>query len=491
MVFLVACSSSSKNFFPPGQEQGGAAGTPAASGGISGKSGGGAKGGSSGASAAAPGAGNGGSGSGVGGAGASGGTGGSAVAGRPPEAGTGGGDETGGSGNTNNQGGTGATGGACDDSSGNCAPAVCASVNHVEVPLDLFGDVRDQHTVVRMGDRFALYATDRALRRGGADIAFVSWDGIDAHEHFELDNPCPDDICATSLGLSAVETSAGDPELLMVDRGSGAAMSTYPIRAVAWDSTQASPGLEKLFEARADFQTTSELASSKNGERAVFAAGSGGGVIDIAELGTGAELVVQVSTLTPPSGTGWDCLDVVPTKEGAAVSVVSGGVSDTEARWILRELDADGNTVFEVNSTVPAGAALGYTGCPMVAESPVGFHAVWYATDKESVMATALRASGTDAPLTITSFPNIPGTLVGGRSDMLVFLVVLDDGRVGFRGIDENGNDVAKLYVLPPLPARTAEHARTFPMLLSVEGSSLYVSYELETTRVIEQVVCD
>jgi hypothetical protein len=427
----------------------------------------------------------------VGGAGGSGATGGSAVAGHPPEAGTGGGDETGGSGNADNQGGTGATGGACDDTTGNCAPAVCAAVKHVEVPLDLFGDVRDQHTVVRMGDRFALYATDRALRRGGADVAFVSWDGVDAHEHFELDEPCPDDVCAASLGLSAVETAAGDPELLMIDRGSGAAMSTYPIRAVAWDATQASPGPEKLFEAPADFQTLSELASAKNGERAVFAAGNGGGVINIAELGTGPELVVQVSTLTPPSGTSWDCLDVVPTKEGAAVSVVSGGVSDTEARWILRELDAEGNTVFEVSSPVAAGAALGYTGCPMVAESPVGFHAIWYANDEASVVATALRASPADTPPTIASFPAVPGTLVGGRSDMLVFLVVLDDGRVGFRGIDQNGNDVAKLYVLPPLPARTAEHARTFPMLLSVEGSSLYVSYELETTRVIEQVVCD
>ena len=72
-----------------------------------------------------------------------------------------------------------------------------------------------------------------------------------------------------------------------------------------------------------------------------------------------------------------------------------------------------------------------------------------------------------------------------------MFLVSIDDSHYGFRGIDHDGNEVAKLYVLPTLPVTTSEHRRTFPMLLSVEGSSLYVSYELEETRAIEQVVCD
>jgi hypothetical protein len=387
-------------------------------------------------------------------------------------------------------GGTGATGGACDEAAGDCAPAVCAVVKHVEVPLDLFGDVRDQHTVVRLGDRFALYATDRALRNGGADVAFVSWDGVDAHDHFDLDNPCPGDVCTTSLGASAVSSPSGSPQFFMVDRGSSTAATTSPVRAVAWDKTQASPGLTPLFEANVDFQTISELASSKNGERAVFAAGNGGGSVNVAELGPNAELAAPVSTMAPPSG-GWDCLNVVPTKQAGAVSIVAGGLTEADSVWLLRELDADGNTVLEVNATVPAGAGLGYTGCPMLVESPVGFHAIWNATGKESIMATALRESASGTPPTITTFPVIAGSLVGGRSDMLVFLVQLEDDRLGFRGIDREGNDVAKLYVLPPLPLRTSEHPRTFPMLLSVEGSSLYVSYELETTRAIEQVVCD
>jgi hypothetical protein len=260
---------------------------------------------------------------------------------------------------------------------------------------------------------------------------------------------------------------------------------------MAWDSERTEPAITPIFESRVGaIVTRPGMRASRDGRRALFALGNidtpGFQAVEIEE---GAALVAPASTLAL-SGTPWDCLAVVATDEAAALSTVVKPEAGNEVVWQLRELDADANTVLETSATVPVGDALGYTDCPTVIESPDGYHAQWVNLDNGATLATLRRDAEPGTPPELVSLDTTPGVLVGALRDELLFLARIDDDHQGFVRWVRAGVPVAPPVVLPMLPESTSERRRLAPKLLSVEGSSLFVSYELESVRVIEEISC-
>jgi hypothetical protein len=370
-------------------------------------------------------------------------------------------------------------------------PGACSVVEHVEVPLDLLGEAPDPPSVVRWGERFALLGSGSLSQRRTADSAVVSWDGVDVEEHLALTALCPDDVCTNVLGVAVLATAAGRPQLLLVDEGSAVSMPAYPLRARAWDSARSEPLGGRVFDARIAAVTTRvAMKGSRDGARALFVLGN----IDAAELqaiemGVDAAVVAPVSTMDLAAAR-WDCLTVVPTHEAGAISAVTRTDSGTEVVWHLRELDAEASTVLDRSVTVPVGDALGYTGCPTVVESAQGYAAQWVNTDAQSVVAKVLRATSPGTTPELLRLDRSPGVLAGGVGTELLFQGQVDDEHQGFARLAADGASGGPPITLPPLPASTLEHRRAPPSVLSVEGSSLYLTYELEAARVFEELSC-
>jgi hypothetical protein len=186
----------------------------------------------------------------------------------------------------------------------------------------------------------------------------------------------------------------------------------------------------------------------------------------------------------------WECLSVVPTDEAGAISVVARTESASEVVWSVRELDAEANVRFETSARIPAGDALGYAGCPAVIESPEGFHAQWVSDDGAAVTATLARDAGAGAPAALSVAGVNPGALQAVYQGKFLFRATLDDGQRGFVRLNQDGESAGPPIVLPALPESTLEHRRALPSVLRVKAGKLDVSYELESSRVFEQLDC-
>lgn len=369
--------------------------------------------------------------------------------------------------------------------------AACSVTKHVEVPLELFGEALDPPSVRRWRDRFVLMASGSLTLTRAAELAVVSWQGVDIQNHLPLAGLCPDDVCTNVLGVSVLATALPSPQLLLADEGTVVSMPTYLVHAKAWDSSRSDPLVTPLFDAHiAAITTRAAMQSSRDAARAVFAIGNlDDPTLQAVEIGPDAEVVAPVSTLTL-SATPWNCLAVVPTGEAGAISAVVEAESGTEIAWHLRELGPDGNTVFETVATVPIGSALGYTECPTIVDGPDGFHAQWVSSEGASVVATVIRG---DEPATtpgLASFEATPGILAGVTGDELWFQGLVDAEHRGFLRFQRDGSPGGPAITLPRLPESTVEHRRALPALLSAEGNSLFVTYELEDERVLEELHC-
>jgi hypothetical protein len=232
------------------------------------------------------------------------------------------------------------------------------------------------------------------------------------------------------------------------------------------------------------------MQSSRDAARALFAIGNiDDPTLQVIAIGADAEVVAPVSTLTLSSAP-WDCLSVVPTGKAGAISAVVKAESGSEVTWQLRELDADANTAFETEATVPVGEALGYADCPTVVDGADGFHAQWVSADGASVVATLARDSEPSSVPLLASFDASPGILAGALERELLFQGLVDDEHRGFSRFHEDGSPGGPAITLPPLPESTLEQRRALPALLSAEGASVFVAYELEDARVIEELRC-
>jgi len=364
-------------------------------------------------------------------------------------------------------------------------------VEHVEVPLELFGEALDPPSIARWGKRFALLGSGSLSQARAADIAVVSWDGVDVQQHLALTGLCPDDVCSNELGVAVLATATCTPQFLLVDADAVGSMPTYPLHARAWDSARSDPVDAPLLDAHITAITTRiVMRASRDGTRALFVLGN----IDTTELqtievGTDATVVAPEGTLTLSSAY-WDCLSVIPTSEAGAISAVAKTESATELIWHLRELDAEANTVLDRSVTIPVNDALGYVDCPTIVESPEGYAAQWVSTAGESLVAMVNRDAAPEASPGLVRFDASPGLLAGVVDGELFFQGFVDDEHRGFVRIKEDGRPGGPPITLPALPESTIQHRRALPTVLSVEGAALYLSYELESTRVFEEIRC-
>jgi len=367
----------------------------------------------------------------------------------------------------------------------------CSVANHVEVPLELFGEAPDPPSVHRFGDRFVLMASGSLTQSRAAELAVVSWQGVDIQNQLALGGLCPHDVCTNVLGVSVLATALSSPQLLLADEGTVVSMPTYLVQAKAWDSSRSDPLVTPLFDAHIEAITTrAAMQSSRDAARAVFAIGNRDDpTLEAIEVGPDAEVVAPVATLTL-SATPWDCLAVVPTREAGAVSAVVAKESGTEVAWHLFELDRDANIVFEARATVPVGDALGYTDCPTIVDGPEGFHAQWVSAEGASVVATVIRGEDATSTPGLASFEASPGILAGVTFDELWFQGFVDAEHRGFLRFHRDGSPGLPAVTLPLLPESTVERRRALPALLSVEGYAGFVTYELESNRVLEELRC-
>ena len=367
----------------------------------------------------------------------------------------------------------------------------CSVAHHVEVPLDPFGTLSDPPLLVPFADRFGVVDAESVTPDKTASVALVSWHGIDAQNDFALTELCPDGVCRNVHGTAVLQTSSGALEFLLAEQGSAVSMPAYPLRALAWDSDRSDAAISPLFDARVTAITTrADLESSRAATRATFVLGN----IDMPSLEAvvlteRATLVAPPRTLTLPDGA-WDCLSVVPTDEAGAISAVTQPESGTDAVWSVWELDAQANVVFTTSVDVPVGNALGYSDCPRVLESPLGFHAQWVNAAGASVLASVTRAGGSGAPPALLSFDASPGSLQAVLHDDYLFQAALEDGQQGFVRFTREGDPSGPVITLPALPASTLEQRRAAPRVLGVHVASLDISYELETARVFEELDC-
>lgn len=367
----------------------------------------------------------------------------------------------------------------------------CSVVEHVEVPLELFGESLDPPSIARWGERFSVMGSRSLTQSREADIAVLSWNGVDVEEHLALTGLCPDDVCTNLLGVAVLATAAGSPQLLLADEGSAVSMPTYPLRVKAWDTTRSDPLMARLFDAHiAAITTRVAMKGSRDATRALFVLGNiDAPELQAIELGADATVVAPASTMTLLSSN-WDCLSVVPTSEAGAISAVTRTETGTEVVWHLRELDAEASTVLDTSVTVPVGDALGYADCPTVVESPHGYTAQWVNVDDESLVATVSRRAESGAAPELVRFDVSPGLLAAVVGTELLFQGMVDDERPGFTRFTGDGAPGGPPITLPALPESTLEHRRAPPKVLSVEGASLYLTYELESTRVLEELRC-
>jgi hypothetical protein len=367
----------------------------------------------------------------------------------------------------------------------------CSVTRHVELPLELFGDAVDPPSLRRFGTRFVLMASGSLTLSRAAELAVVSWQGVDIQHHLPLTGLCPNEVCSNLLGVSVLATADSAPQLLLTDEGSVVSMPSYLVHAKAWDLSRSDPVVTPLFDAHiAAITTRSAMQASRDARRALFAIGNiDDPTLQTIELGADAEIVAPVSSLTLSSAP-WDCLSVVPTGKAGAISAVVRAESGTEVTWHLRELDADATTVFETLATVPVGDALGYTDCPTVVDGADGFHAQWVSSDGNSVVATVLRDAEPTSPPALASFEVSPGVLAGALDGELLFLGFVVDEQLGFLRFHRDGSASGPPITLPPLPPSTLELRRALPALLGAEGASLFVGYELEEHRVLEELRC-
>lgn len=366
----------------------------------------------------------------------------------------------------------------------------CSVVRHVEVPLELVGASADPPRFLRWQERFALVASGSLTQTQSADVAIVSWHGIDSQAHLALDGLCGDDVC-TVLGRALLANPQGDPELVVVVPTGAGSMPAYPLEAKAWDASGAEPATAPLFDEHITAITTrTAIEASANAARALFVIGNIDSTeLDLVEIGPDASAVAPASQLSV-SSTYWDCLGIVPTREAGAVSAVAKTESGTAVVWHLRELDAQARTLLDTTLTIPVGEALGYTDCPTVVVGPDGFYAQWVSSEQASLVAVAKRGAEPGDEPVLARFDENPGVLAGVRPGELLFYGAVDDEHRGFVRLKADGTRGGAPIVLPALPASTLEHRRARPEVLGIEGSSLYVTYELETARVLEAYDC-
>lgn len=366
----------------------------------------------------------------------------------------------------------------------------CSATRHVEVPLDLPAEQTDPPGEVPFGARFALVDSESVSLEKSAAVALVSWQGVDDEQRFALNELCPDGVCRNVHGTSVLGTSAGGLEFLLAEQGSAVSMPAYPLRLMVWDSAGSDAEITPLFAARVTAITTrTDMQASKDARRALFALGN----IDTPELEL-VEIAENAALVAPPVsltlGTPWDCLSVLPTDTAGAISAVTKLDSGTAVVWSLRELDADANVVFDTSVTVPVGDTLGYTDCPTVLAAPEGFLAEWTSTDERSVLASVPRDLAAGAGFSVLELDASPGLLEGVLHDELLFLAALDGGAPGFVRLTRTGEPGGPTITLPALPASTAEQRRAPPHVLNVKGASVDIAYELENTRVFEELSC-
>jgi len=374
---------------------------------------------------------------------------------------------------------------------GGTSGGVCSVVEHVEVPLELFGEALDPPSIARWGKRFALLGSGSLSQARAADIAVVSWDGVDVQQHLALTGLCPDDVCTNVFGVAVLATAAGRPQFLLADVGPAVSMPTYPLHARAWDEAQGGPLEAPLFDAHITAITTRvDMKSSRDGARALFVLGNiDAPEVQAIELGPDAAVIAPVRTLSLSSAS-WDCLSVVPTREAGAISAVARTESGAAVVWHLLELDADANPVLDTSVTVPVGDALGYVDCPTVVEGAEGYAAQWLSSDAGSLVASVRRGAESGAAPEWVHFDVNPGLLAAVVDTELFFQGFVDDEHRGFLRFDPDGTTGGPPITLPVLPESTLDHRRALPRVLSVEGDSLSVSYELETTRIFEELRC-
>jgi hypothetical protein len=371
------------------------------------------------------------------------------------------------------------------------ATDTCSVAHHVEVPLDPFGTLSDPPQLVPFADRFGIVDAESVTPSKTASVAVVSWQGIDTQNDFALTELCPDDVCRNVHGTSVLGTSSGALEFLLAEQGSAVSMPAYPLRALAWDSDQSAAAISPLFDARVTAITTrAALESSRAATRATFALGNiDMATIEAVVLAEQATLVAPPQTLMLPDGA-WDCLSVVPTDEAGAISAVTQPASGTEVVWSVWELDAQANVLFTTSVEVPVGTTLGYSGCPRVIESPLGFHAQWLNSAGASVIASVARSDGTGAPPDVLSLDASPGSLEAVLHDDFLFQASLADDQQSFIRVTRDGAASGPTITLPALPVSTLEERRAAPQVLGLRAAAVNISYELETTRVFEELDC-
>ncbi|HTQ03571.1 MAG TPA: hypothetical protein VMI54_06930 [Polyangiaceae bacterium] len=367
----------------------------------------------------------------------------------------------------------------------------CSVAEHVEVPLDLFEDSGDPPSLAPFGARFALVDSESVTLDKTANVAIVSWNGVDEAHEFMLSELCPDGVCRNIHGLGALGTASGAVEFLLAEQGSAESMPAYPLRAMAWDSDASAAAITPLFDSRVTAITTrADLQSSRDATRALFVLGNiDMNTLGYAEIAPGATLVAPPASMTLPS-TPWDCASVVPTDGAGAISAVSASEDGTSVTWSLRELDAGANVVFETSATVPVGQALGYTDCPTLVESPLGFHAQWVSAGGSAVIASVTRDAEPGAAPELFELDANPGSLSGMLRDEFVFLSALDAEHEELVRLTSDGYPAGPAVSLPGLTESTAAQRRAPPKVLRVDGDSIAVSYELESTRVFEELSC-
>jgi len=334
-------------------------------------------------------------------------------------------------------------------------------------------------------------ASDSVIQDRVADVAVASWQGVDVTEHFVLSGLCPDDRCRNLHGSAVLATDDGHAEFLLAEQGSSLSMAEYPLRLLAWRGGSAEAAISPLFDSRVNAITTrSDMKASRNAARALFASGNtDGSPLRVIEIAPGAA-IVRAATPLEPVPIPWDCLDLIPTEEAGAISVISRRDGGRETEWKLWELDAAGNTVLDTGAMVPVGNELGYTNCPRVIESSEGFHAQWVNTEHASVIATISRGVVPGAAPALVDVSANPGNLAGALDGEFLFEATLDDGQRSLVRLTRDDPGSGTPAELPLLSGSSSEPVLAPPRVLRAAGQSLQVTYEFETTRVIEELHC-
>ncbi|WP_437535910.1 hypothetical protein WME79_15380 [Sorangium sp. So ce726] len=308
---------------------------------------------------------------------------------------------------------------------------------------------------------------------------------MEAQEHGPWRVDCGENTGCTFLEPTVIAPEAGGLQVVFPAIGPGDEPLKRPISAaaVAWDGEASAPTASPLFVGVYEGRTgVYDLATSRDGRRAVFALGSLFGGPGFAAIGEDGVLVGTAHELD----LGTECLDVVPTETAAVVSFTSGH-SNSEVVWFLRELDAYGNIAFERDLTLPLGTDRGFTGCPTLVEGPAGFVGQWRSLEGQRVLVTVNRDSEETSPPALLELPEgTRGGLIGILGEELLFVGTLADQTNAMMRLGQDGRPGGPTYPLPNWPTLTGS---TFEVL-GVEGRSWYMTYPSESARIIERVDC-